>query len=150
MTIEAKLDETNKLLGEVIRVLQLPRGPTAAEVAAAAANATPAPTTAAPKPAKPKPAAAAPAKAPDPVPEPAVEDDFDSPVEETAAKLTVDDARKALVALQKAKGSAEASRSILKANSLPSLASLKDEQQDLIAKIVREANEKANEKAASK
>jgi hypothetical protein len=61
--------------------------------------------------------------------------DFDAPSPEEK-KLTVDDARQALVKLQKAKGSAEASRGILKANGLASLASLKDDQQELIAKII--------------
>lgn len=74
------------------------------------------------------------------------EDDFDTPTAETKA-LVVDDLRKALVALQRAKGSAEASRGVLKANGVTSLSAIKDEQQDLIAKCIAEC-EKQMPKAA--
>lgn len=70
----------------------------------------------------------------------AAADDFSFDAEPEAAvaekKLTVDDARKALVALQKAKQSPEASRKILTAAGFSSLAGLKDENQDAIKKII--------------
>lgn len=134
MTIEAKIDETNKLLTQLIDAVRAAPVPT-----------TPAPAQGKPavvtKPAKPAAAAKPTVAAPQPETTAADEDmDFDSPVEGDAPKaLTVDDARQALVKLQKAKGSAEASRGVLKANGLASLASLKDEQQDLIAKVISSA-----------
>lgn len=68
---------------------------------------------------------------------------FDEPEAEAQAEpLTVDDARKALVALQKAKGSAEASRGILKDLNLPSLASLKETDQAKIKAIIDGCNAK--------
>jgi len=128
MTIEAKLDETNRLLGILVGIASSP--------ASAVTVPTPATPAKAPKAAKEK--TSAPAPAPTPAVEPEADFDFDTGGEAApeVKKLTVDDARKALVALQKAKGSAEASRGVLKANNLPSLASLKDDQQELIAKVI--------------
>lgn len=134
MTIEAKIDETNLLLRELITLVR-PATP----------GTVPAPSTPSPQPtpaAKPKPVKAPAAKAPEPTPPPpettAADEDisFDEPVAETAPKLTKDDARKALVALQKAKSSPEASRKILAANKLGSLADLTDAMQEVIAKVI--------------
>jgi hypothetical protein len=140
MTIEAKLDKTNELLAAVLGALTS-KAPAPAPVPSGTDSVAGA--LIRPAPAKPKRTAAPAAPTPPPA-EPAPpaattaadEDfDFDAPSPEEK-KLTVDDARQALVKLQKAKGSAEASRGILKANGLASLASLKDDQQELIAKII--------------
>ncbi|MCE5292940.1 MAG: hypothetical protein LLG14_27405 [Nocardiaceae bacterium] len=145
MTIEAKLDETNKLLGQLIELVKPrveatpppttgtqsapPKGPTAAEKKAAQKAAD-----------EKKVADIAAAKAEAEADKKAAADDFSFDEEPEAAvaetKLTVDDARKALVALQKAKQSPEASRKILTAAGFSSLAGLKDENQDAIKKII--------------
>lgn len=131
MTLEAKIDKTNELLEKVLATL-------AGQGMNPPPN-TPAPTPAAAKPTATKPAKPKPTAAPDPAP--VVEDtevSFDDPEasEPEAKALTVDDARKALVALQKAKGSAEASRKVMSILKITSLSALKDEDQEKIAAII--------------
>lgn len=139
MTIEAKLDETNALLKQLLDLAKNP--------VYVANTATPSPTAATPvatppaKPAKVKVEKAAVVEKPAVVAaaaKPADDFSFDEEPEAAVAetKLTVDDARKALVALQKAKQSPEASRKILTAAGFSSLAGLKDENQDAIKKII--------------
>lgn len=138
MTIEAKLDETNALLRQLLDLAKNP--------VYVANTATPSPTAATPpvKPAKvvKEKAPAAPPVAEKPaVGAPPVDDfSFDAEPEVEEKKLTVDDARKALVALQKAKQSPEASRKILTAAGFTSLAGLKDEMQEKIKTIIAECN----------
>lgn len=144
MTIEAKLDETNKLLRELIESMKVgapraaaPTDPTPSAPSTTTAGAGKV-TAAAKKAAAP---ATKPAATPPPAAEPAATSeetfDFDSDgAAEEPKKITVDDARKALVNLQKALSSPEASRGVLKANGVASLASLKDEDQEKIAAII--------------
>lgn len=128
MTIEAKLDKTNELLEKIL--LGLGGAATAATVQTApAGNAAPK----VEKPAKEKPVKEKAVEKPVEQPK-AADEDFDS--EPEAKLLTKDDARKALVALQKAKESPEASRGVLTKLGLPSLAALKDSDQEKIKAII--------------
>lgn len=142
MTIEAKLEETNKLLGNILQLLVNP--PVTVQLTSLPQPSPAAPAVVTEKPKTTKPAKAAPAVVTkpaevEPVPTGAADEDFNFDAEPEAVetkKLTVDDARKALVALQKAKQSPEASRGVMTKLGLTTLGALKDDQQDLIAKII--------------